>query len=128
MKAHEFPDVQFLGSLQAVVSARTKYQQNLQVRMMQNRNCVLGWDEELTVIANLMKLCQLDGFLVKPTTNGASEDTGKECFICFADLVDGQPPPSKWCSNDKCSSYYHLPCLLEVRHITLYITYVLKQK
>ncbi|XP_066903513.1 E3 ubiquitin-protein ligase FANCL isoform X2 [Halyomorpha halys] len=98
-----YPDVKFLGSMKAVAEGKKKYIRNIEV---------FGWKEELDVAENLTRLFEIDKLPVKESTCKAI-DNENECYICFMSTIENEEPPSKWCNNPQCSSWYHHSCLVQ---------------
>ena len=74
---------------------------------------MFSWAPEVDVAKNIAHLFGIKKLPVNISTNitMASEN---ECFICFTSCIENEEIPSKWCNNDKCSSWYHHSCLLQV--------------
>lgn len=97
------PEIRFLGCMDAVAEAREKYVRNVES---------IGWHDELDVAGNISQLLEVYPLPVKTSLSPGSQRKEKDCYICFCS-DDDEEPPSKWCSNERCTSWYHYSCLME---------------
>lgn len=89
---------------------------------------MFGWKEEVDVAENLTHLFEIEKLPARVSTY-ETMDSENECYICFMSTIENEEPPSKWCNNPQCSSWYHHSCLVQVlQSILFYLSRERKHK
>uniref|UniRef100_A0A1B6G736 RING-type domain-containing protein n=1 Tax=Cuerna arida TaxID=1464854 RepID=A0A1B6G736_9HEMI len=97
------PDIKFLGPENSTIPY---------INSMENKLKAVGWNEDVSVVENLLSLLGLQQFPQPDFENKRAVEQG-ECSICFTLRLDDQTLPSKVCNNVKCNSYFHITCLAQ---------------
>uniref|UniRef100_A0A1B6LX46 RING-type domain-containing protein n=1 Tax=Graphocephala atropunctata TaxID=36148 RepID=A0A1B6LX46_9HEMI len=97
------PDIKFLGPENATIQF---------INSMEKKLKTVGWNEDMSVLENLVSLLGLQQFPQPDGESAAAAEQG-ECSICFTLRLDDQALPSKVCNNTKCNSYFHITCLAQ---------------
>ncbi|KAG8273787.1 hypothetical protein J6590_014426 [Homalodisca vitripennis] len=97
------PDIKFLGPENSTIPY---------INSMEKRLKAVGWNEDVSVVDNLLSLLGLQQFPQPDFENKVVVEQG-ECSICFTLRLDDQTLPSKVCNNVKCNSYFHITCLAQ---------------
>uniref|UniRef100_A0A8D8T2Z6 E3 ubiquitin-protein ligase FANCL n=1 Tax=Cacopsylla melanoneura TaxID=428564 RepID=A0A8D8T2Z6_9HEMI len=105
LDVYSCPNMEVVGEGMSVASVQTTLEQNMKET---------GWDEDLNVIENLVRLLDIEEFPDLQSRLACTQaKLGEgECSICLTMRHSvTMETPVKLCSNDKCASFYHEVCL-----------------
>ncbi|KAL1461913.1 hypothetical protein WDU94_013775 [Cyamophila willieti] len=105
LDVYSCPNMEVVGEGTSVASVQSTLELNMKE---------IGWDEDLNVIENLVRLLDIEEFpdLQSRLACTQAELGEGECSICLSMRHSvTMETPVKLCSNDKCASFYHEVCL-----------------